>query len=310
MSKKPELLVTAGSFEELKRYIEAGADAVAVGEETYGLRLPGNMVVKDLEQAVPWAHEHGAKIYGVVNHLFDNERANMLDAYLIRLHELKVDGVVFGDPAVIMAIQENNLNLPLHWNTEMTTTNYETANYWGKQGAVRAVLARELNLEEVLEFKKHAKVEVQVQVHGMTNIYHSKRDLLHVYASHQGKNASHLDTSKERGLFLIEHERREEKLPVYEDSNGTHVMSSDDICMLEDLHELLAGEIDSLKIECLLKSPEYNETVIRSHRAAIDSYAQDPESYVFKEEWLEQIQQLQDPDRELTFGFFYKEQVY
>lgn len=87
-------------------------------------------------------------------------------------------------------------------------------------------------------------------------------------------------------------------------------MSSDDICMLEDLHELLKGSIDSLKIEGLLKSAEYNETVVRAYRQVIDAYCADPDSYKFNDEMLEPIRRLQDPSRELSFGFFYKEQVY
>jgi putative protease len=155
-------------------------------------------------------------------------------------------------------------------------------------------------------------LEVQVQVHGMTNIYHSKRSLLHNYLEHEGKTAADagLGLGMGRGLTLVEQERPEERYPVYEDINGTHIMSSDDICMLENLHELMEHEIDSFKLEGLLKSAEYNETVIRCYRRVIDAYAADPQGYEFREEWLEPIRALQDPERELSFGFFYKEQVY
>ncbi|MNG07637.1 putative protease YhbU precursor [compost metagenome] len=127
--------------------------------------------------------------------------------------------------------------------------------------------------------------------------------------AHQG-NKSEEDRSKERGLFLIEHERRDQRYPVYEDRNGTHIMSSEDFCMLENLPELIDGNIDSLKIEGLLKSSQYNETVVRSYRAAIDAYVANPEGYEFQQEWLDAITELQDPERELSYGFFYKEQVY
>jgi len=165
-------------------------------------------------------------------------------------------------------------------------------------------------MEQVLEFKKHTELEVEVQVHGITNIYHSKRELVKNYMEHQGKDASSQDRSIERGLFLIEHERRDQRYPVYEDRNGTHIMSSEDFCMLENLPELMDGHIDSLKIEGLLKSADYNETVVKSYRAVIDAYAADPEGYTFNQDWLDAIAKLQDPDRELSYGFFYKEQVY
>jgi len=307
---RPELLVSAGSKEEIKVLLSAGADAVVVGEPAFGLRLPGTVTTEDLAEIIPWAHENGKKIYVSVNTVIENHKIASLSTYLKKLNDLQVDAVIFGDPAVIMAAREAAPGLKLHWNSEMTTTNYVTAAYWGDKGASRAVVARELNMDEVLEFKQNSELEVEVQVHGLTNIYHSKRDLVDSYMGHLNVQQGNTNASMDRGLFLIEHERPNERFPIYQDENGTHIFSSDDICMIENLPELMDGNIDSLKIEGLLKSVKYNETVVRNYRAAIDSYLADPANYKFKDEWLEEIQELQDPDRELTYGFFYKEQVY
>lgn len=290
--------------------VAAGADAVLVGEPKYALRLPGEVTLEQLAEAVPWAHRHGAKIYAAVNHILDNQTIADLPIYLGKLQDLGVDAAVFGDPAVILAARNAAPGLKLHWNAEMTSTNYASANYWASKGAKRAVLARELNMDQVLEFKRRANMEVQVQVHGITNIYHSKRNLLQSYMEHQGKEVQTQDRSMDRGFYLIEQERQDQRYPIYEDRNGTHIMSSEDICMLENLPELIGGGIDSLKIDGLMKSTAYNETAVRSYRAAIDAYCADPANYVFEPAWLEAIQSLQDPERELSFGFFYKEQVY
>lgn len=308
--KKPELVVSCGSAADVKRLIEAGADAVIVGEERYAMRLPGDLKLDEIGEIIAWAHQKQVKVYVSVNKIFDNASLNGLSEYLNQLQAYGADGVIFGDPGVLMAARSLPKPLALHWNAEMTSTNYATANYWGRQGASRVVLARELNMDQVLAFKENTELSVEVQVHGITNIYHSKRDLVKNYMEHQGKNAAAEDRSIQRGLFLIEHERRDQRYPVYEDSNGTHIMSSEDVCMLENLPELMDGNIDSLKIEGLLKSADYNETVVRSYRAAIDAYVADPEHYTFKQEWLDAITELQDPERELSYGFFYKEQVY
>lgn len=306
-----ELLTAAGSIEELVAYIEAGADAVQIGEQKYGMRLPGDIRVEELPRAVQAAHERGAKVYVVVNRIMENDVVPELPGYLRKVAQAGADAVVFGDPAVLVAAREAEVSLPLHWNPEMTATNYVTANYWASKGAARAVLARELNMEQVLEFKQNCKAEVQVQVHGMTNIFHSKRRMVSNYFEHQGKQVDReKDAALDRGMYLIEEERQDERYPVYEDDSGTHIMSGDDLCMLENLHELLEGGIDALKIESLMKSVAYNTTAIRSYRKAIDSYLADSEGYEFNPEWLEAIEALQPKDRPLSYGFFYKEQVY
>ncbi|MCM3272847.1 peptidase U32 family protein [Paenibacillus elgii] len=312
--KKPELLISAGSSAEAKRYIEAGADAVLVGEHRFGLRLPGEVMAEELASLVSWAHERGSKVYAAVNNIMDNDLLPELEKYVGQLQQAGVDGIVFGDPAVLMAVRGFASGMRLHWNAEMTSTNYATASYWASKGAARMVLARELNLEETLEIARqlNGSMEVEVQVHGITNIYHSKRSLLTNYKEHQGRpqELEKLELDKEEGLFLIEQERPNERYPIYEDANGTHIMSSDDICMLDSLHELMEGGIDSFKLEALLKSPEYNEAVVRGYRQAIDAYTANPDGYEFQEEWLDAIRALQDERRELTYGFFFKEQVY
>ncbi|MEF2968933.1 peptidase U32 family protein [Paenibacillus sp. M1] len=310
MSKKPELLVPAGSFPELKAYVEAGADAVLLGEVKFAMRLPGDFTVPEIAEAVKYGHERGAKIYVSINKLMHNEQLDELRSYASELKDTGIDGIQFGDPAVLMTLKEIAPQIPLHWNAEMTSTNYSTANYWGSKGATRVVLARELNMDEITDMQPMLQVEAEVQVHGMTNIYHSKRRLVRSYMTHQGRQAPEGNLDKERGLFLIEAERPDEKFPIYEDENGTHIMSSDDICILEDLHILMAAGIGSFKIETLLKPIAYNTAVIRTYRKAIDAYVQDPDGYEFDETWMEDIRRVQDPERELSFGFFYKEQVF
>lgn len=316
--QKPELLVTARSLEQLERLLACGADAVVIGNDRFGMRLPGSFSMTDTEHAVNLAHTRGAKLYVTVNVIMHHEILTELPDYLSACARFGVDGVVFSDPAVIMALKRQQISMPLHWNPETTATNYLTANYWGTKGAVRMIAARELNLEQIIDLKRHLNMELQVQVHGMTCIYHSKRDLLTNYAEHVGRspesrdNPSHVaaELGLDAGLVLREQERPDERYPVYEDVNGTHMMSPDDVCMLENIHELLEIGVDSLKIEGLLQSDAYVEAAVRAYRTAIDAYFADPLSYEFDEQWLAEIEALQPPLRPLSFGFFFKEQVY
>jgi putative protease len=326
--RKPELLATASSLAELERLAEAGADALLVGGPPYAARAAGPFDLAMIREAAAFLKARGKRLYVLANNLLDNAELEALPAYVRGLAEAGADAVECGDPAVLMAVREEAPGLAIHWNTEMTATNARTAEFWGRRGAKRAVLARELNGEEMLAFRAKTSLEVQVQVHGMTNIYHSKRRLVESYLEHaaragrayelrgpggaeaarDGERAGPADASK--GLYLIETERPDIRLPIFEDETGTHIMSPDDICLLEVMHELLAGGIDAFKIEGLLKPPEYNEAAVRAYRAAIDEWLRDPDGYRFREAWLEPIRALQDPRRELTFGFYYKEQVY
>ncbi|XID95463.1 peptidase U32 family protein [Paenibacillaceae bacterium WGS1546] len=306
----PELLVSAGSVGQIERYVAAGASAVLVGESRFGMRQPGDIPASRLGEAVAAAHRLGARVYVNMNKLFRNEELDELPGYLRAVRDAGADAFSFGDPAVLLNAREHAPDVPLFWNAEMTGTNSASAAYWGRRGATRAVLARELNEEEIVDLKSRSGMAIQVQVHGMTNIYHSHRNLLQSYLEHLGREATLIRKGPDKGLFLVEAERPDEKFPVYEDANGTHVMSPDDICLLEALPELMRAGVDSFYVEALLKSDEYNEAALRSYRKAMDIWAKDPAGFVFAPEWLEEIRRLQSPDRELGFGFLYKEQVY
>ncbi|WP_078545463.1 peptidase U32 family protein [Litchfieldia alkalitelluris] len=308
--KKPELLLTPTAVQDIEKLAEAGADAFVIGEQRFGLRLAGDFSKEEVKQAIEVAHGLNKKVYVAVNALFHNDKIDDLYEYLPYLQSLNADGVIFGDPAVLMVAKEVAPHLKLHWNTEMTATNWFTCNYWGKKGAKRAVVARELNMDAIVEIKENAEVEIEVQVHGMTNMFQSKRSLIGNYFEYQGTIMEIENRKQEKNMFLYDKER-DNKYPIFEDENGTHIMSPNDICIIDELEEMIDAGIDSFKIDGILKSSEYLVEVTRRYRKAIDLCVNDRDQYeVIKDDLLKELEELQPPNRPLDTGFFFKETVY
>ncbi|MFE8703266.1 peptidase U32 family protein [Cytobacillus sp. FJAT-54145] len=308
--KKPELLVTPNHVEDIIPLCEAGADAFVIGEQKFGLRLAGEFLKEDVKQAVELAHSKGKKVYVAINAIFHNEKIDDLYDYVKFLQEIKADAIIFGDPAVLMVVKEVAPDMKLHWNTETTATNWYTCNYWGKKGAKRAVLAREINMDAIIEMKENAEVEIEVQVHGMTAMFQSKRSLLGNYFEYQGKALEIENRKENRNMFLHDKER-ENKYPIFEDENGTHIMSPNDICIIDELQDMIEAGIDSFKIDGVLKSSDYIQAVTKLYRKAIDLCTEDPDQYEDeKDELLSEVEKIQPPNRPLDTGFFFKETVY
>ncbi|CDZ99943.1 putative protease YhbU precursor [Metalysinibacillus saudimassiliensis] len=306
--KKPELLVTPKSVAHIEALLEAGADAFVVGEQKFGLRLAGEFTVAQIKEATALVHAAGKKIYVAVNALFHNELIEALDAYMVEVAKLEVDGFIYGDPAVIMACRENDITIPLHWNPETTATNWFTANYWGERGANRAVLARELSMDEVVEIKENANVAIEVQVHGMTCMFQSKRPLLGHYFLYQDKVMEVENRQENRNMFLHDDERNN-KYPIYEDANGTHIFSPNDMCIIDEIDELMDAEIDAFKIDGVLQTADYITQVTALYRKAIDAYVDG--TYDDMRDKLQQaVEEIQPAHRPLDTGFIFKETVY
>ncbi|MFZ7945496.1 MULTISPECIES: peptidase U32 family protein [Bacillaceae] len=308
--KKTELLVTPLTVNDILPLAEAGADAFVVGEQRFGLRLAGEFNREDVQKAIELAHGMGKKVYVAVNAIFHNEKIDELSEYVHFIAEAKADAIIFGDPAVLMIAKEVAPELKLHWNTETTGTNWFTCNYWGEKGAKRAVLAREINMDAIVEIKENAEVEIEVQVHGMSCMFQSKRTLLGNYYEYQGKVMEVENRKAEKNMFLHDKER-ENKYPIFEDANGTHIMSPNDICIIDELQEMLEAGVDSFKIDGILKGPEYILAVTKLYREAIDLYFEDPDAYEDKkDELLEAMEEIQPANRSLDTGFYFKETVY
>lgn len=308
--KKPELLVTPTKVDDIRRLINAGATAILIGEEKFALRLAGEFNREDIKEAVNQAHEKGVKVYVAMNALFHNDKLPLLPDYISFLVDAGVDAIVFGDPAVLMVAREVAPSMQLHWSTETTATNFFTANYWGQKGAKRAVMAREINMEAIVETKENAELEIEVQVHGMTCMFQSKRMLIGNYMEFQGKDLRVEGRSKDRTLFIHDPER-DAKYPIFEDENGTHIMSPNDICIIDELEDMLDAGLDSFKIDGILKSVEYTEKVTALYKEAIELYLEDPDAYRDKKHfYLQEVEKLQPLNRSLDTGFFFKETVY
>lgn len=308
--KKTEILVTPLTTEDILPLAAAGADAFVIGEQRYGLRLAGKFNRGDVKKAIELAHSQGKKVYIAMNAIFHNEKVDELGEYIQFLSEANADAIIFGDPAVLMAAREVAPNMKLHWSTETTGTNWYTCNYWGKKGAKRAVLAREINMDAIVEMKENAKVEIEVQVHGMSCMFQSKRSLLGNYFEYQGKAMEIENRKQQKNMFLHDKER-ENKYPIFEDENGTHIMSPNDICIIDELQEMLEAGVDSFKIDGILKTSEYLLAVTKAYREAVDLFYKDPDLYDDKkDELLAAIEKVQPANRNLDTGFFFKETVY
>lgn len=305
-----ELLVTPKSVAHISTLIDKGADAFVIGEQKFGLRLAGEFNRTDMEEAVKLIHKHGKKAYAAVNGIFHNYHLNSLESYIAFLHEIQVDRIIFGDPAVVMYVKAQQNPIPLNWDAEALVTNHFQCNYWGQKGAKRAQLARELSLEEILNIKANTNVEVEVQVHGMTCMFQSKRMLLGNYYTFQERQMK-IQRNKEANELLLYDEERDNKYPVYEDYNGTHIMSPNDICLIEELDSLLEAGIDSLKIDGVLQTEAYINVCTEQYREAIDLYHEDPEAYEDEKFMLvDPIEAIQPEHRPFDEGFLFKQTVY
>jgi len=304
--ERVELLAPAGDLEKLKMAITYGADAVYLGGESFGLRKASkNFTLEEIEEGIKFAHERGKKVYVTLNIIPHDEDMEGLEEYVTKLYEMKTDAVIVSDLGMMSVIQRTVPNLPIHISTQASVTNYETIMFYYNLGIRRIVLARELSLKEIENIIKRLPKDMEIEtfVHGAMCISYSGRCLLSNYMTGRDANRGDCAHPCRYKYALVEEKRPGQYFPVYEDEQGTFIMNSKDLCMIEYLPQLIEAGIKSFKIEGRVKSSYYVATVVRSYRMALDEYYKNPREYKFNPKWLDEIKKASY--RDFTTGFYF-----
>ena len=304
--KKPELLAPAGDFEKLKTAVHYGADAVYLGDSRFSLRgKAGNFGYGELRAAVLCAREHGVRSYVTVNIFPHNRDLPAIEEHIEQLNDIAPDAVILSDPGLFALIKKKAPNIPLHISTQANITNVAAARFWEDSGARRLVLSRELSLDEIGEIRQKTSVELEVFVHGSICISYSGRCYISSFLASRGANTGECTNSCRWNYALVEEKRRGEYFPVFEDSRGTYMMSSKDLCMLPHLPLLTGAGIDSFKIEGRMKGINYVAGVVKVYREAIDSIRAG-RPYCVKKRWADELAMFSS--RGYTTGMFFGKQ--
>ncbi|MBQ9814849.1 MAG: U32 family peptidase [Lachnospiraceae bacterium] len=307
VSKKPELLMPAGSLPVLKVAVIYGADAVYIGGEAFSLRANAhNFSLPEMKEGIEFAHAHGVKVYVTANILAHNEDLESARAYFNDLKGIGVDALIISDPGIFELAKEILPEVDIHISTQANNTNYGTYKFWHALGAKRVVSARELSLAEIAQLRKEIPEDMEIEtfVHGAMCISYSGRCLLSAYMTGRSANMGDCTHPCRWKYSLMEETRPGEYFPVEENDRGTYIFNSKDLCMIEHLPEMIEAGIDSLKVEGRMKSALYVASVGRTYRMAIDDYFQSPELYRSRVDFYKQ-EISKCTFREYTTGFFF-----
>ena len=270
---QPELLSPAGDYERLIMAVRYGADAVYLAGREFGMRAAAaNFDNEMLLKGVKAAHTSGVKVYVTCNTLPREDEMERLPDYLTFLQSAEVDGLIIADLGVLSMAARYAPHVKRHVSTQLGVVNSGTANYLYDQGADTVVLARELSLEEIRKIRVHTPPSLRLEafVHGAMCVSFSGRCLLSNYLAGRDANRGQCAQPCRWKYHLVEETRPGEYFEITED-NGTFILNSNDLRMIDHIPELIDAGIESFKIEGRMKSAYYTAVVTNAYRHAIDA---------------------------------------
>ena len=307
-----ELLCPAGNFEKMRAAILYGADAVYLASDMFGMRAAAdNFTLEELSEAVKYAHERNVKIYVTVNTMPHTCEYERLKKYLLAYDEMGVDALIISDLGVISLAKEIIPNMEIHISTQASIVSARAATAFYNLGAKRVVLARELSLQEIKEIRANTPPDLELEcfIHGSMCISYSGRCLLSNYYTGRDANRGacaqpcRWNYTNAMPVSFAEEKRLEDNLSIEEYREGSFIMSSKDMCMIEHIPELMESGIDSFKIEGRMKSAYYTAICANTYKMAMKEYLKNPQGYVYNPLWLRELESVSH--REYATGFYF-----
>ncbi len=257
-----ELLAPARDRETGQAAINCGADAVYIGAPRFGAREAAGNPVEEIAALAAYAHHYRARVYVTLNTLLYDHELEEAQHLARTLWDAGVDALIIQD----MALLEMDLPpIPLFASTQMHNHTPERVAFLEKVGIRRAILARELTLEEIKAVRRTApQIELETFVHGALCVSYSGQCYLSCALGGRSGNRGQCAQPCRRVYDLLD-ANRQVVIP------RRYLLSLRDLNLSQDLAALLDAGITSFKIEGRLKDRTYVMNVTAHYRRKLDT---------------------------------------
>ena len=256
LSKMPEILAPAGSFEAVEAAVRCGANAVYLGAKQFSARASAqNFNDEELKKTIAYCHDRDVNVHLAINTAVYDRELNSAARLIEFAANESVDALIVSDLGILSLAKKICPSLSLHASTQMGIASEAGVLAARGLGFERAVLARELSREEIKEIAQKNVIETEVFVHGALCMSISGQCFLSSVIGRRSGNRGRCaqPCRLECGIDL---------------KNG-HALSLKDLSLYSYLKELASFGVTSFKIEGRMKRPEYVAAAVSLIRASL-----------------------------------------
>jgi 23S rRNA 5-hydroxycytidine C2501 synthase len=256
-----ELLSPAKDLETGMAAINCGADAVYLGATRFGAREAAGNSIQDIEHLIQYAHKYWAKVYVTLNTLLYDAELEEAERLVHQVYQAGADALIIQD----LGLLELNLPpLPLFASTQMHSHSPERVAFLEQVGFQRAILARELDLDQIREIRGQTSLELETFIHGALCVSYSGQCYLSYAIGGRSGNRGQCAQPCRRGYDLL----------GFDGSilaRNRYMLSLSDLNLSQELDDLVEMGISSFKIEGRLKDKAYVMNTVGHYRRLLDA---------------------------------------
>lgn len=261
------LLAPARSLEAGIVAINHGADEIYIGAQKFGARHAAGNTLEDIATLIAYAHKFKVKVFVTINTLLFDREMDEIQILIHELHSIGTDAIIIQD----LGILELDLPpIPIHASTQLNNIEVSHIQFLEKVGFSRAILGRELTLDQIKEIRNNTTIELESFIHGSLCVSYSGQCYLSHFVGNRSANRGECAQPCRLTYDLID---VDENILIHQ----KHLLSLKDLNLTTSIPQLIESGVTSLKIEGRLKDNEYIANVVGHYRKVIDNYlAQNP----------------------------------
>ena len=267
-------MAPARDLEVGKAAIDAGADAVYIGAPEFGARQAASNSIEDIAALVKYAHLFGAQVLVTLNTLLHDDEFPRACALAHDLYKVGVDALIIQDLNLL------NYDLPpirLHASTQCDNRTPEQILHLQQLGFRRAVLARELSLQQISNINnailiQNSKFQIELEafVHGALCVSYSGRCYLSEVLMDRSANRGCCAQLCRQRYDLLDKDGNEILDAHGKPIHQRYLLSLQDMDRSLHLAQMIEAGVTTFKIEGRLKDRDYVTNIVAYYRQLLD----------------------------------------
>ncbi|WP_311548765.1 peptidase U32 family protein [Prevotella nigrescens] len=289
-----EIMAPVGSRESLAAAIQAGAGSIYFGIGQLNMRShsANHFTIEDLKEIAETCNERGIKTYLTVNTIIYGEDINAMREIIDAAKAANITAVIVSDVAVMVYCRQ--VGMEVHLSTQLNISNIEALKFYAQFADV-AVLARELNMEQVAEIYRQIEeqdirgprgelVRIEMFCHGAFCMAISGKCYMSLHDSNRSANRGQCTQICRRSYTVTDNETGNQL-----EIDNKYIMSPKDLKTVRFIDKMMKAGVRVFKIEGRARGPEYVYEVVTCYKEAIQSVLDGTYTEEKKDKWDERL---------------------
>ena len=289
-----EIMAPVGSRESLAAAIQAGAGSIYFGIGQLNMRShsANHFTIEDLKEIAETCNERGIKTYLTVNTVIYGEDINAMREIIDAAKAANITAVIVSDVAVMVYCRQ--VGMEVHLSTQLNISNIEALKFYAQFADV-AVLARELNMEQVAEIYRQIEeqdirgprgelVRIEMFCHGAFCMAISGKCYMSLHDSNRSANRGQCTQICRRSYTVTDNETGNQL-----EIDNKYIMSPKDLKTIRFIDKMMKAGVRVFKIEGRARGPEYVYEVVTCYKEAVQSVLDGTYTEEKKDKWDERL---------------------